>query len=98
MTERCRPMDDRAAVISRFPEHGFLARRLPASNAGFRTLCEDHALAASAVGRWPSDLGGSEHCRLLVEELERAKFSNSSREDIRIRSGNVPAMDHPCNL
>lgn len=61
MTERC----------SRFLEHGLLARRLHASNAEFRTLCEDHALAASAVGRGPSDLGRSEHYRLLVEQLER---------------------------
>ncbi|MEW9807844.1 hypothetical protein [Mesorhizobium marinum] len=63
-------MDDLAAVISRFPEHEFLVRRLHASNAEFRTLCEDHALAASAVGRWKNDRSRSEHYRLLVDELE----------------------------
>lgn len=63
-------MNDLAAVIRRFPEHEVQVRRLYASSDEFRALCEDHALAASAVVRWNDDRTRSEPYRLLVDELE----------------------------
>ncbi len=64
------PMDDLAAVIKKFREHELSVRRLYKSDDEFRALCEDYALATSAISRWKGDRNRSTHYRLLVDELE----------------------------
>jgi hypothetical protein len=63
-------MDGPTAVTDAFPEHEFVVRRIFASDAEFRTLCEDYSLATSALDRWKDNQEKSEQYRLVIHELE----------------------------
>ncbi|WP_271899188.1 hypothetical protein [Candidatus Phyllobacterium onerii] len=63
-------MPQLAAIIRRFPAHELIIRRLYASTAEFRTLCEDYETAQQALERWRSDERKAEEFRLLCEEIE----------------------------
>lgn len=63
-------MNDLTAVIRKFPANEFSMRRLYASEAEFKTLCEDYAIAICALDRWKDDQARAEQYRQLVDELE----------------------------
>ena len=39
-------------VIQRFPEHELAIERLVRASESFRSMCEDYAVGAEALGRW----------------------------------------------
>jgi hypothetical protein len=67
-------MNDLTAVIRIFPAHEFKLRRLYASEAEFKTLCEDYAVAIEALDRWSNDRVRARQYRQLVDELEDEIF------------------------
>jgi hypothetical protein len=62
------------ALVRRYPDRARRICRLYAADATFRAICEDHALALSALRYWQaadhsSGMKTEEYCR-LVGELE----------------------------
>lgn len=66
-------MSEVMGVVSRFPDHEFLVRRLHASDPEFRAVCSDYDLARQALRHWEAIESGSaraEEYRRWVQELE----------------------------
>lgn len=82
-------MSDLAVVISAFPRHELIIRRLHAQMPEFRNACDDYATARCARDRWKTDpIKAKEFTQLLVEigwEIEDYidNALNSLREERR---------------
>lgn len=63
-------MSDLTTVVTLFPEHELIVRRLYARTPEFRTLCEDYGAAFRALERWRADAGKANDFQQLLQEIE----------------------------
>lgn len=61
---------DVAAVTRQFSQHEFRIRRLFASNADFRAICEDYSAATRALALWEADNRRAGDYRQIIGELQ----------------------------